>query len=291
VSGTGATDFTLIEGPAHLEQVTRSLRGLAAVGLDFEGEYNLHRYGIHLCLVQISDGERVHLVDPVAVGSLAALKPLFEDERVTKVMCSADEDVKLLKRSQGISVHGLFDLRVASRLLGGGAVGLDRIIQRTLGRNIEKKEELQRSDWNRRPLSAAQLEYAAQDVRYLLKAWQRMREDLVQADKLGAAEEQSRVLEEREFRPDPQPWMRLRGARGLGEGARLVLAALHAARERIAATLDLPPYRVVGNDALVAAAQRPPASRDAWLRLMAAEARPFVEGFAAALSGQGGVGR
>ena len=96
---SGGTDFRLVDRPADLEAVARRLEGLDAIGVDFEGEYNLHRYGIHLCLVQISDGEAVHLVDPVRLGSLAPLKPVLEDERVTKVMCSADEDVKLIKRA------------------------------------------------------------------------------------------------------------------------------------------------------------------------------------------------
>lgn len=267
----------LVERPAHLEALAQRLRAAAALGLDFEGEYNLHRYGIHLCLVQISDGETVHLVDPLALGSLAALKPVLEDAAVPKVMCSADEDVKLLKHAQGIGLKGVFDLQVASRLLGHGAVGLGRIIERALGRTIEKKEELQRSDWNRRPLSPAQLDYAAEDVRHLLPAWSRMREELAARDRLGKAEEQSRALERREFQADPQPWLRLRGARSLSEDPLRTLAALHAAREGIAEALDLPPYRVVANDVLVAAARRPPQSREHWLRLMSAAARPFVD--------------
>ena len=282
-----ATDVRLVDRHPDLEEVAARLGTAAAIGLDFEGEYNLHRYGIHLCLVQISDGDSLYVVDPVALGSLAALRTVLEDERVTKVMCSADEDVKLLKRSQGITVRGLFDLQVGSRLLGAGAVSLGRIIERTLGRVIEKKEELQRSDWNRRPLSAAQLDYAAEDVRHLLPAWRAMRDELAAKGKLAKAEEQSRALEKREFRIDPQPWTRLRGARTLGDPAQQALAALHAAREKVAEALDLPPYRVIGNDALVAAARRPPLSREGWLRLMTHEARPFVDTFAAALGAAG----
>ncbi len=277
-------DLVLVDRPGQLEELALRLRGVPALGLDLEGEYNLHRYGIHLCLVQISDGQTVHLVDPVALGSLAPLKPVLEDAGVPKVMCSADEDVKLLKRGQGIGVRGLFDLQVASRLLGHGPVGLGRIIERTLGLSIEKNERLQRSDWNRRPLAPQQLDYAAEDVRHLLPAWRRMREELAACNRLGRAEEASRALERREFQADPQPWLRLRGARSLAEGPLQALAALHAARERIAEALDLPPYRVVANDALVAAARRPPRSRDGWLRLLSAEARPFADRLAHAVS-------
>lgn len=281
------TDFVLVDRPQQLEELALRLRAAPALGLDLEGEYNLHRYGIHLCLLQISDGRTVHLVDPVALGSLAPLKPVLEDAAVPKVMCSADEDVKLLKRAQGIGVKGLFDLQVASRLLGHGAVGLGRIIERTLGLSIGKNERLQRSDWNRRPLSLEQLDYAAEDVRHLLAAWRRVREELAAQGRLGRAEEQSRALEMREFRVDPQPWLRLRGARSLPEGPQQALAALHAARERIAQALDLPPYRVIGNDALVAAARRPPRSREGWLRLLSAQARPFADRLAQAAGGAG----
>jgi ribonuclease D len=284
------TDFRLVDRQADLEALARRLRGVQTIAVDFEGEYNLHRYGIHLCLVQIADGEAVHLVDPVTLGSLAPLGPVLADERVTKVMCSADEDVKLIKRAQGIALRGIFDLQVAARLLGMGTPGLGRIIERVLGRTMEKKEVLQRSDWNRRPLSPAQLDYAAEDVRHLLPAWRLMRDALAAGDRLARAEELSRALEKREFRADSDAWMRLRGARGLSEERQHTLAALHAARERIAETLDLPPYRVVGNDALVAAARRPPASRDNWLRLVAREAWPFVDRLAAACAATDGEG-
>jgi ribonuclease D len=277
----------LIDQPADLDRLARDLRGIAAIGLDFEGEYNLHRYGIHLCLVQISHGDSVSIVDPVVLGSLEPLRAVLEDEAVTKVMCSADEDVKLIKHGQGIAVRGLFDLQVAVRVLGGGTVSLARVIARTLGVAMAKDETFQMSDWNRRPLSAGQLDYAAEDVRHLLPAWERVKAELAASDRLERAVENSRALEKREFRVDPQAWMRLRGARALaGEQAR-VLAALHAERDRIARSLDLPPYRVVANDALVAAARRPPATPEAWTRLLAGAARPFAARLAAAAAGTG----
>jgi ribonuclease D len=89
-------------------------------------------------------------------------------------------------------------------------------------------------------------------------------------------------MEAREFRPDPQPHLRLRGAGGLADSEQGLLAALYEARERYARHLDLPPFRVIANDALVGLARRPPADRAGWAKALSPRARRFLEELLAA---------
>jgi ribonuclease D len=124
-----------------------------------------------LALVQLSltdgaGGQAILLVDPLAPGMAAALTPMLVDPSVLKVMHSASEDLVALKHACGVVPTPLFDTQVAAALAGVSAgVGYQRLVQDTLGVALAKGET--RSDWLRRPLSPAQLEYAADDVVHL----------------------------------------------------------------------------------------------------------------------------
>lgn len=50
------------------------INGTQQVAMDFEGEFNLHCYGEHLCLIQIFDGQNFYLIDPLSADELASEK-------------------------------------------------------------------------------------------------------------------------------------------------------------------------------------------------------------------------
>lgn len=260
----------LIDTADALARLADRLSDVSEIAVDFEGEYNLHRYGIHLCLIQIADQSGIYLVDPVVLGSVAPLRGLFGRPEVTKVMYSADEDVKLIKKGQGFGVAGLFDLQIAARLLGYSERSLDSLVSRHTGVDAEKPAHLQRSDWNLRPLREEQLEYAADDVRYLLPIFRTLTAELRRRGLLDEAAARSRALESREFTPDPRPYLRIKQAGALGPEERIVLKYLFYARDQVARTLDWPAYRVLANGRLLGLADRPPKSWDKIDRLPAA---------------------
>ena len=59
--------YTLVESPEDFLNVISHLQKFNLLAVDFEGEWNLHRYGLHLCLIQISDGEKTFIVDPLCL--------------------------------------------------------------------------------------------------------------------------------------------------------------------------------------------------------------------------------
>ena len=82
-----------IRTPAELEALARSLAGAGSLTIDTEAD-SLHHYPGKLCLVQIADDAgRAHLVDPLALPTLAPLGPLFADPRIVKVFHAADNDL------------------------------------------------------------------------------------------------------------------------------------------------------------------------------------------------------
>lgn len=152
-----------ISDPSELQ--ARLAERPARVGLDTEF-IRERTYWPQLALVQLAINEDILLIDPLVPGMCDALAPLLTDPGVLKIMHSASEDVVAFKRACGVVPSPLFDTQIAAALAGiGGGMGYQRLVQERLGVALAKGET--RSDWLRRPLSPAQLEYAADDVVHL----------------------------------------------------------------------------------------------------------------------------
>ncbi|HXZ85811.1 MAG TPA: HRDC domain-containing protein, partial [Myxococcota bacterium] len=129
-------------------------------------------------------------------------------------------------------------------------VGYAELVRRLLNRALPKSHT--RTDWSRRPLSAAQIEYALDDVRYLLPLAERLEEQL---ERLGRrawlAEELAALEETRGFTTEPdEAWLRVRGLRGLDPARERLARALAAWRERRALEHDRPRGWILDDSAL-----------------------------------------
>src|SRR5207249_1671092 len=134
------------------------------VSLDTEGD-SLHHYPERLSLVQLATPDGVWLVDPLALPDLTPLAPVFAEHSPVVVVHAGDNDLSHLKRRYGFAFRSIFDTSIAARFLGGTSLGLDTLITTWLG--ITLPPSRQRDDWSARPLTPAQLDYAAADVRHL----------------------------------------------------------------------------------------------------------------------------
>lgn len=248
--------------PAALERALARWREVPALGVDTEAN-SFHAYRERLCLLQVSDGTDDWLVDPIALGDeLKRLAPLFADPKVVKVFHAAEYDLMLLRRELGIEVRGLFDTQVAMTLLKHKQTGLAALLNDIYGIELSKKE--QRSDWGRRPLTDSQLAYARVDVHFLPELYVRLAGELATAGLDRHAHHEFERAERQVLQPkppDPQRWRKLKGARGLDPEASARLEALFQWREKTAESRDVPVFRVLSNEGLVALAVDPP--RDA----------------------------
>jgi len=248
-----------IRTPAELEALARSLAGAGSLTIDTEAD-SLHHYPGKLCLVQIADDAgRAHLVDPLALPTLAPLGPLFADPRIVKVFHASDNDLAYLKRLYGFTVVSLFDTGVAARFLGAKALGLDGLLREYLG--VEPVKSRQKDDWSRRPLTAEQEAYALDDVLHLLALRARLLDELRAKGRDAWVEEECGALAALSVPDrvaDPDAYLQLKGAKELDARGWAVLRELYQAREAVALALDRPPFMIVGHEALVAlAAARP----------------------------------
>jgi ribonuclease D len=248
-----------VADPEALQRLLEVLRPEPVLALDTESN-SFHVYRERVCLLQLSTPAQDFIVDPLAVD-VRPLGPLLCDGRLT-VLHGADYDVRCLKREFGWRLGRIFDTMIAARRLGRAGLGLSALVEARFGVKLAKAN--QRSDWGRRPLSAAQLAYAALDTHYLLPLAAELRAELETRAQLAEAErefDRIAAAEPRERVFDPEGWRRLRGARELDPPGRRVLRALWLAREARAAEADRPPFKVLAEQAMVELARRRPASR------------------------------
>jgi ribonuclease D len=150
-----------------------------------------------------------------------------------------------------------------AQLLGEEKTGLAALLEKELGIHLDKK--YQRADWGRRPLKAAQLAYAAADTAHLGNLIDRLQARLESLGRWEWAQQDFRKLEGVRHStedPDPVVFERIKGARSLRGEARDRLFTLHQWRDRQARSLDVPPFKVLGNKPLLAMAGQPPSDLD-----------------------------
>jgi ribonuclease D len=238
-----------------------SLRGCRTLALDSESD-SLHHHREKVCLIQItSDLNQARLLDPLALPDLSPLAPLLADPDVLKVLHGADYDVTTLKRDFGFRLVNLFDTMIAARFLGLPEIGLQAMARSELG--VELSKANQRDDWSRRPLSPAQEAYALADVHHLLALQSRLAEKLSALGRLAWVQEECEAVAElppARRKADPEAFLKIKGSHRLRPRNLAVLRELHEWRERRASALDIPPFKVLSAEILLAMAEVPPRS-------------------------------
>ncbi len=244
------------------------------MALDTEGD-SLHHYPERLSLVQLAvPAGEVWLVDPLALGDLSALAPVFAAPGIVTVLHAGDNDLAQLKRRHGFRFTSLFDTYVAARFLGEPALGLDVILARYL--RVQLPPSRQRDDWSARPLTEGQLHYAAADVFHLVELKRRLADELRRVGRLAWVEEECAALAAQpvtERAADPHAFVGLKGARDLGPRGLGILRELYELRERLALAADRPPFKILGEETLVRVAREAPPDRTGLAKVPGCTAR------------------
>ena len=223
----------LVATAPALAALTTTLGGLARIGLDTEF-LRERTYRAQLCLVQTATAAEAACIDPLALPDLSPLARVLTADSVLKVMHASRQDLEVLLPLAGLT-RPVFDSQIAASLTGLPAqVGYAEAVWRFLGQRLDKSHT--RTDWSRRPLSTEQVEYALDDVRYLLPLAARLEEELARLGRLEwLAEELATLADERTLTVAPEDaWLRLKGLRPLDPPRERLARALAAWRERTA---------------------------------------------------------
>ena len=238
-------------------------------------------YYPELCLVQLAGEHEVALVDAVAPSlDLAPLEALLSHPGVVKVFHAARQDVEIFVHLFGAVPMPLFDTQVAAMVAGfGDQVGYDSLVAGLTGGAIDKAHRF--SDWSARPLSAAQLDYAAADVTWLRIVYEKLRARLAEDGREDwVAEEMAILSSPGTYRVDPETaWERLK-IRGNNRRFVALVRALAAWREQEAQRINIPRQRLLKDETLMEIAAIGPADAEGLAR-----ARGITRGFAEGRTG------
>jgi len=268
---------TLITQPDQLEVLCDQIADEPLYALDTE--FHTERtYWPKLALIQLGWADRVALVDPLAVDP-APLGRLFAGPG-TAVAHASGQDLDVLHAACGVAPSNVFDTQIAAGFLGMSTPSLARLVDRILGIDLPKSDQL--SDWLHRPLPPRQLDYAAGDVVHLLALHASMVEQLEERGRLTwAVEECAVALSVRRSDVEPeQAWWKVGDMRKLSGRARGVAQELAAWRERRAADVDRPRRSVLSDLAILTIAQRAPRNRQDLEKLRGVDGRHLSNGAA-----------
>src|SRR5580692_4549271 len=162
-------------------------------------------YYPELCLVQLAGETEVAIVDTVSDRlDLTPLGELLANPAVTKVFHAARQDIEIFVQRFNAVPTPLFDTQVAAMVAGfGDQVGYDSLVSALTGAHIDKAHRF--SDWAARPLSPAQMTYAAADVTWLRSVYRRLLARLREEGRLTwVAEEMAILTNPATYRNDPE---------------------------------------------------------------------------------------
>lgn len=254
--------YQWIDDPTALDAWMALRPAHALIGLDTEF-MRTNTFTPRLALLQVNIDGATALLDAPKLGEHAALAVRLRDAAGVCVMHSASEDLEALAMIVPEGPANLFDTQIAAAMAGlGFGVSYQKLVALLLGIDLPKSET--RSDWLQRPLSLAQLDYAAQDVAYLPELHALLTEKLRALGRSDwLAEDCRRMIERvRHAVPDTQPQRAFRGAAEWPRDNQALLRRLLLWREASARTLDKPrPWLLDDAHALNLAAQ-PPANID-----------------------------
>jgi ribonuclease D len=272
----------LITATEELDAFCQRMHGETFVTVDTEFMRE-RTYWPELCLVQIAGEHEVAVIDAQADGiDLTSLGALFADEAVTKVFHAARQDIEIFVLRFGDVPRPMFDTQVAAMVAGfGDQVGYDALVSSLTGGSIDKAHRF--SDWSARPLSEAQIAYAAADVTHLRDVYVRLNRRLEQDNRVSwVAEEMAILNNPATYRVDPETaWERLR-PRTSNRRLLYLLKEIAAWREKEAQRVNIPRQRLIKDEALLEIAATAPMNADALGRV-----RGITRGFAEGKSGTG----
>lgn len=246
--------YTYVESPESLRRLAERTATAGRVAVDTEAD-SLHHYFEKVCLIQLTMAGENFILDPLAGLDLSGFMDLLAGKDL--ILHGADYDLRLLAANFDFRPRGeVFDTSIAARLLGYERLGLAALAEELLGVILSKGS--QKFDWSRRPLPEEKIVYAANDTRFLDELAARLRRQLRELGREEWAKESCRaqIRQTGRERPekDPDRVWRIKGLKDLSRQELALVRAIWRWREEAARLADIPPFKVLGNQPLIALA-------------------------------------
>lgn len=186
----------LIDNQEKLEGFCNSLKDCKFIAVDTEFIRRKTYYPV-LCLIQIAgDNGQIAAIDPLAKDiDLNSVLEIINDEKITKVFHAARQDIEIFYNLSGVVPKPLFDTQIAAMVLGyGESIGLEKLASMILGVSMDKEAQIY--DWSKRPLGKKYLEYALNDVIYLIDIFNEINNQLESLNRIHWVKDEIKSLED-----------------------------------------------------------------------------------------------
>ncbi|MBN1613861.1 MAG: ribonuclease D [Deltaproteobacteria bacterium] len=246
-------DWTWIDSRSGMGQAREDLEGAAVIAIDTE--YDSFRYFREkLCLIQIGTAQRLYLIDPLDPPDLSILERVFAEPGILKVLHAGDNDIRILRRDYGMRFENIFDTHRAAALLGCQRLALSTLIALYLDIDFQKNKKMQRSIWEERPLTKEQIEYALQDVAFLIDLYRTLDAEIEKKGLRAQAAHAFLMTAKAEWRErilDPRGHKRIEGYSELDETGRRRLESLYRWRFEKAKEIDRAAFMILSEKEMV----------------------------------------
>ncbi len=195
------SDFRLITTSDELEQFCQQAQQQPILCIDTEFVRTRTLFP-EAGLFQANDGISSVIIDPIAIDDLSPFWALLTNPSIIKAIHSCSEDIELIKQESNDVPVNLIDTQIAAGMLGhGSSLGYGAMVEKYLGINLDKGEA--RTNWLKRPLSAKQMQYAANDVVYLMPVFEHLYAELQEQNLVDIVlNETAMVVEKRSQMPE-----------------------------------------------------------------------------------------
>ena len=184
--------FTLIETSEDLLFLNQELLQCPCVGIDTEFRRTT-KDNMKLALMQVNDSNEIYLIDCLQIKEPKEICSFLSSQDTKKIFHSCREDIEAIYSWTKQGVLNIYDTQIANSLLGGSfSISYQDLVKEKIGLKVDKEET--RTNWLRRPLSEAQLNYAAIDVYYLIDLYRLQRQEFSETNKLEWLEEESNKI-------------------------------------------------------------------------------------------------
>ncbi len=221
-----------------------------------------------LCLIQIGTNEVCACIDPLKIDNIEPLLELIYRPEITKVLHASRQDLEIFFNMRGTLPENIFDTQIAAPLLGyQDQIGYAKLVEGLLNIKLEKNHS--RADWSHRPLSEAEINYAADDVIYLAQIYPIMVNALQKRGRLEWLKDDFETLSKAEvYTNNPeQMWLKVKASNRLQGKQLSVVQHLAKWREEIAVKENRPRNRLMRDDTLLDIARMLPQNIEALSRI------------------------
>lgn len=265
-------DFVYIDTDQQLLEYCKQSETSSYCSIDTEFVREKTYFPI-LALIQVATEQGMACIDPLKINDFGPLLSLFQNENMLKILHSPSQDMDLFHHYFNTLPKPVFDTQLAAAVLGyANQIGYADLVNRI--RKVQLEKKYTRTDWSKRPLSEGELDYAMDDVRYLLPVYQHLSNELEELDRhdwIKADFEKMADLDT--YKIDFENlWKRLKGVQKLKGEALNNADQLCRWRERLAIDKNRPRRWMMKDEDIVDIARFKPASHKEILEIGALSA-------------------